>query len=60
PTPIQIQKSSNFIDWLDITVNPVIIDEDRYLNNQIYTLRDSSVRKGDVFRLYIPSFSVDA
>lgn len=60
PTPIQIQKSSNFIDWLDITVNPVIIDEDRYLNNQVYTLRDSLVRKGDVFRLYIPSFSVDA
>ncbi|QPA55694.1 hypothetical protein [Lysinibacillus sphaericus] len=60
PTPIQIQKSTNFTDWLDITDHPVIIDEDCYLNNQVYTLINSTVKKGDVFRLHIPSFSVDA
>lgn len=60
PTPIQIQKSSNFKDWLDITDSPIIIDEDSNLNNQAYTLINSTVKKGDVFRLYIPSFSVDA
>lgn len=59
-TPIQIQKSSNFKDWLDITDSPIIIDEDSYFNNQAYTLINSTVKKGDVFRLYIPSFSVDA
>lgn len=60
PTPIQIQKSANFNDWIDITDNPVIITADNYLDNKAYTLTKTKVQKGDIFRLHIPSFSVDA
>ncbi|MEQ6355275.1 hypothetical protein ABNX05_11655 [Lysinibacillus sp. M3] len=60
PTPVQIQKSSNFKDWTDITVNPLTIDADNHRNNKEFTLIDTKVKEGDVFRLYIPSFNVDA
>lgn len=60
PTPIQIQKSSNFKDWVDITDSPVIIEANSYFDMKTYKLKHTKVKKGDVFRLYIPSFSVDA
>ncbi|MDD1502587.1 hypothetical protein PVA17_07375 [Lysinibacillus sp. CNPSo 3705] len=60
PTPIQIQKSANFNDWVDITDNPVMIVADNYLDNKAHTLTETKIQKGDIFRLHIPSFSVDA
>lgn len=60
PTPVQIQKSSNLKDWTDVTVNPLTIDADSYRNNKKFTLINTKVKEGDVFRLYIPSFNVDA
>ncbi|WP_107951035.1 hypothetical protein [Lysinibacillus parviboronicapiens] len=60
PTPVKIQKSANFTDWHDITDNPVVIGENHYLDDKTHALTERNVKKGDIFRLTIPSFSVDA
>lgn len=60
PTPIWVQKSANFTDWFDVTDNPVMISENNNVDNQKHTLIAHTVEKGDIFRLNIPSFSVDA
>ncbi|MFJ7648591.1 hypothetical protein ACIQ1H_13595 [Lysinibacillus sp. NPDC097279] len=60
PTPIWVQKSANFTDWFDLTDTPIMIKENNNLDNQSHTLTAPTVEKGDIFRLYIPSFSVDA
>ncbi|KOS61412.1 hypothetical protein FJQ98_16830 [Lysinibacillus agricola] len=60
PTPVQIQKSSNFKDWVDVTDNPLTIDADNHRNNKEFKLINTKVKEGDVFRLYVPSFNVDA
>lgn len=60
PTPIDIQKSTDFNNWIDITDNPVIIAAESYFDNKAHTLIETKVQKGNIFRLHIPSFSVDA
>ena len=60
PTPIWVQKSANFADWFNVTDNPIMIRENNNLDDQSHTLTAFTVQKGDIFRLNIPSFSVDA
>ncbi|KOY83018.1 hypothetical protein I6G82_11420 [Lysinibacillus macroides] len=60
PTPIHVQKSTNFTDWFDITDSPIIIAEEKHYDNQTFLVTNVQVKKGDVFRLYIPSFLIDA
>lgn len=60
PTNIEVQKSSDFVNWRTITDNPILIPPNRFKDNGYHTLTETVVSEGDVFRLRAVDYGIDA
>lgn len=53
-TSIRIEKSSDYQEWNTVTDNPVVIKAREHFDDKAHAITDTEVKKGDIFRLYIP------
>lgn len=53
-TTIRIEKSTDYMAWNNITPTPLKIKAQQYFDDKSFTISDTSVLAGDIFRLYVP------
>ncbi|MEQ6356558.1 hypothetical protein ABNX05_18200 [Lysinibacillus sp. M3] len=59
PTNIEVQKSSDFVNWKSITGSPILIAPNKFKDNGYHTLTETVVSEGDVFRLRAVDYGID-
>lgn len=59
-TEIDIEVSNDFEQWDSIIDNPITIESGKYKDNGQHNITTNRVNENDVFRLYVPSYDVDA
>ena len=60
PTPIEVQKSKDFINWFSILDKEVVIPSKKFKDDGTHSITNTTVLEGDVFRLVVPVFITDA
>lgn len=56
-TIINIEKSKDYVNWVNITPNPIQINTNEHFDNKLHSVSDYEVEVGDIFRLNIPTSS---
>lgn len=51
---ILLEKSSNMINWVNLTPTPIKFEQGEHFDNGQYTINNPIIDKGDIFRLNIP------
>ncbi|MGG0667638.1 hypothetical protein ABE073_03825 [Lederbergia citrisecunda] len=58
-TAIRIEKSTDYTSWQNILNSPLLIQGGEFFDADNHAIADTSVKEGDIFRLYVP-YSGDA
>lgn len=53
-TAIRLEKSVDYDEWFNLTPDPIRILAGEHFDDESYTISDTVVNAGDIFRLYVP------
>lgn len=54
-TVFNVQKSTNYVDWINVTDNPILIESGEHFNLESFEITEEDVSKGDIYRINVSS-----